>query len=85
MTFPLPDTHFDNPLADERIAILEARLRRTQEALADQLISRRLDRDRSAVLELQAEDLRETIATLRRALGAAQSDREEDRRRRRRS
>lgn len=72
-----------SPIEDDRIAILEARLRRTQEALADQLISRRLDRDRIAVLELEAQDLRETIAALRRALAAAKPDPREDRRRRR--
>jgi hypothetical protein len=71
-----------SPTEDDRIAILEARLRRTQEALADQLISRRLDRDRIAVLELEAQDLRETIAALRRALAAAKPDPREDRRRR---
>jgi hypothetical protein len=83
MPLPHADTYLDNPRADDRIAILEARLRLMQEALADQLISRRLDRDRIAVLNLEVQDLRETITSLRRAITVAKPDRTEDRRRRR--
>ena len=82
MTLPHADTDLHAPPADDRIAILEALLRRTQEALADQLIIRRLDRDQIAVLDLELQDLRETIAALRRAL-AAKSDRTGDRQGRR--
>jgi hypothetical protein len=67
----------------DRIATLEARLRRTQEVLADQMISRRLERDQIAMLKLEAQDLRETIAALRRALAAEPAERDRDRHRRR--
>lgn len=52
----------------DALALLEARLRRTQEALADQLIERRLDQERLATLRLQAQELDEQVAALRRAL-----------------
>lgn len=52
----------------DALAPLEARLRRTQEALADQLIERRLDQERIATLRLQVQELDEQVAALRRAL-----------------
>lgn len=50
---------------------LQERLRRTEEALADQLIERRLDRDRMALLQVQVADLKEEVGRLRRALEGA--------------
>jgi hypothetical protein len=50
---------------------LQERLRRTEEALADQLIERRLDRDRMALLQIQVADLKEEVGRLRRALEGA--------------
>jgi hypothetical protein len=47
---------------------LQDRLRRTEEALADQLIERRLDRDRMALLRVQVADLKEEVGRLRRAI-----------------
>lgn len=59
---------------------LVTRLRRTEETLADQLIQRRLEGDRIALLQVQNEDLRETIRGLRRALDAFRGSADEIRR-----
>lgn len=71
MTLPQATPTLTSPIEADQNAILKARLARTQETLANQFISRRLDQDRIAVLELEVQDLRETIAGLRRALEAA--------------
>ena len=60
--------HIEDLKPADALALLEARLRRTQEALADQLIERRLDQERIATLKLEVQELREQVAALRRAL-----------------
>jgi hypothetical protein len=59
--------HIDDLKPEDAQSLLEARLRRTQEALADVLIERRLDQERIATLTLEVEELREQVAALRRA------------------
>lgn len=73
--------HLEDLKPADALALLEARLRRTQEALADQLIERRLDQERIATLKLQVQELREQVAALRRALDFARPAEPEPRRR----
>lgn len=56
--------HLPSPAHD--LPELHERLRRTEEALADQRIERRLDRDRMALLRVQVEDLNDEVTRLRR-------------------
>jgi len=53
--------------------LLTAQLRRTQEALADQLIERRLDQERIAAMKLRIQDLQEQVGALRRALDSSKA------------
>ena len=73
---PLPALPYDESdlREDDRDATIEARLHRTQEALADQMIERRWDQERIATLRLQVQELEETVAALRRALDAAKAE-----------
>lgn len=65
--------HVEDLKPADALALLEARLRRTQEALADQLIERRLDQERIATLKLEVQELQQQVAALRRALDSAKT------------
>lgn len=66
-SFP-PSSHLS---AANALSNVESNLREAQESLANQLIERRLDQERTATLRLQIQELTEQVTALRRALASA--------------
>jgi len=61
--------------AANELSNVESKLREAQESLANQLIERRLDQERTATLRLQIQELTEQVTALRRALASASTAR----------